>query len=205
MQILLATNNKGKVKELAELLKDEPVQILSLADKPEIKDIEENGKTFAENALVKARTACKLAKMITLADDSGLEVDALDGAPGVYSARYAGEPKNDQRNNEKLLADLQNIAEPEPHRTARFRCCLAIVTPEGEEALTEGTVEGKILFEPRGSGGFGYDPLFYLPAYGKTMAELEIEEKNKISHRAQAFRKAVPILKKLISDYSAYA
>ena len=203
MQILLATNNKGKVKELAELLKDEPVQILSLADKPEIKDIEENGKTFAENALVKARTACKLAKMITLADDSGLEVDALDGAPGVYSARYAGEPKNDQRNNEKLLADLQNTAEP--HRTARFRCCLAIVTPEGEEALTEGTVEGKILFEPRGSGGFGYDPLFYLPAYGKTMAELEIEEKNKISHRAQAFRKAVPILKKLISDYSAYA
>jgi len=201
MQILLATNNKGKVRELAELLKGEEVQILSLSDKPEIKEVEETGKTFVENALLKARTVCATAKMITLADDSGLEVDALNGAPGVYSARYAGEPKSDWRNIEKLLADLQNV--PEPLRTARFRCCLAIVTPEGEEVLTEGTVEGQILFEPRGTGGFGYDPIFYLPEYGKTMAELEMEEKNRISHRAQAFRKAVPILKKLISTEKA--
>jgi len=196
MQILLATNNMGKVRELAELLKDEDVQILSLRDIPEIKEVEETGQTFAENALLKAQTVCASTRMITLADDSGLEVDALNGAPGVYSARYAGEPKDDRRNIEKLLADLQNV--PEPLRTARFRCCLAIVTPEGEEVLTEGTVEGKILFEPRGSGGFGYDPVFYLPEYGKTMAELEMEEKNKISHRAQAFQKAVPVLQKLI-------
>lgn len=197
MQILLATGNQGKVKELQEMLKGEDIKILSLSHFPEFKDVEETGLTFAENALIKARAACAFAGMITLADDSGLEVDALSGRPGVFSARFAGEPKNDERNNAKLLAEMKNV--PEKQRTARFRCSLAIVSPDGNEVLTEGAVEGMILFDKRGTGGFGYDPLFYLSDLSKTMAELSLEEKNELSHRARAFRQAVPILKELLS------
>jgi len=192
MEILLATTNNGKVLELAEMLKTNEINILSLSDFPGLPEIEENGRTFAENALIKARTASAWTKMITLADDSGLEVDALNGAPGIFSARYAGEPKNDACNIEKLLAELNHV--PENARTARFRCCLAIVTPDGQESLIEGKVEGTILKTKKGKGGFGYDPVFYLPELGRTMAELTIEEKNTISHRAQAFLKAVPML-----------
>ena len=195
MKIILATQNQGKIKELQELLADETIDILSLQDIENWEDVEENGVTFADNAALKARAAVKKTGLIALADDSGLEVDALNNAPGVYSARFAGEPKDDERNNDKLLQELESI--PDGSRTARFRCALVVVTPEGEEFLTEGSVEGQILRQRRGQKGFGYDPLFYVPEYARTMAELTLTEKNKLSHRAQAFRKVIPILQAL--------
>lgn len=195
MKIILATQNKGKIRELQELLVDENIEVLSLLDIKDWEDVEENGETFAENAALKANAAVKKTGLTALADDSGLEVDALDGAPGVYSARFAGEPKDDERNNDKLLQLLESV--PDDRRQARFRCALVVATPEGEEFLTEGTVEGQIMRERRGSDGFGYDPLFFVPEYARTMAELSLAEKNKLSHRAQAFRKAIPILQAL--------
>lgn len=195
MKVLLATQNSGKVRELVELLADEEIEVLSLKDVPAWQEVEETGATFAENAAIKARVGVEKTGFITLADDSGLEVDALNGAPGVYSARFAGEPKDDERNNDKLLALLENV--PDEQRTGRFRCALVVATPQGDEYLTEGTVEGKILRQRRGTGGFGYDPLFSIPDFGRTMAELSLAQKNKLSHRAQAFRKAVPILENL--------
>lgn len=195
MKVLLATHNSGKVRELIELLADEEIEVLSVKDIDAWQEVEETGVTFAENAAIKARAGVQQTGLITLADDSGLEVDALNGAPGVYSARFAGEPKDDERNNDKLLALLEDV--PDALRTARFRCALVIATPEQEEYLTEGTVEGIILKQRRGSGGFGYDPLFFIPDFGRTMAELSLAQKNKLSHRALALRKAVPILQDL--------
>jgi len=195
MKIILATQNPGKVRELRGLLVDEEIEVLSLLDIPDWEDVEETGVTFADNAALKAREAARKTGLIALADDSGLEVDALEGAPGVYSARYAGEPKDDERNLDKLLQRLETT--PENKRTARFRCALVMVTPFGEEYLTEGTVEGRILTRRRGSDGFGYDPVFYLPEFARTMAELTLPEKNALSHRAQAFRKVIPILRDL--------
>ena len=195
MKIILATQNQGKVRELRELLVDGEIEVLSLLDIPDWEDVEETGVTFADNAALKARVAVQRTGLIALADDSGLEVDALDSAPGVYSARYAGEPKDDERNNDKLLHLLETI--PEDERTARFHCALVMATPSGEEYLTEGTVEGRILTQRRGSDGFGYDPVFYLPEFARTMAELTLTEKNTLSHRAQAFRKVIPILRNL--------
>ena len=192
MKIILATQNQGKVRELRELLVDEEIEVLSLLDIPDWEDVVEDGVTFPDNAALKARVAVRRTGLIALADDSGLEVDALDGAPGVYSARYAGEPKDDERNNDKLLHLLDTI--PEHKRTARFRCALVIATPFGEEYLTEGAVEGRILTLRRGSDGFGYDPVFFIPEFARTMAELTLTEKNTLSHRAQAFRKVLPIL-----------
>jgi XTP/dITP diphosphohydrolase len=195
MKIILATQNQGKVRELQELLANEGIEVLSLRDISDWEDVEENGETFADNAALKARAAVKKTGLIALADDSGLEVDGLEGAPGVFSARYAGEPKDDERNNDKLLDRLETI--PDDQRTARFRCALVVATPAGREYLTEGTVEGQILKQRRGQDGFGYDPIFYLPEYTRTMAELTLTEKNKLSHRARAFRKALPILQAL--------
>lgn len=196
MKVLLATANKGKVKELEEMLTDMDITVLSLSDFPDFPEIEETGTTFAENAYLKARKAVEITGLVSLADDSGLEVDALNGEPGVFSARYAGEPKSDERNIDKLLEELEGV--PESRRGARFRCSIAVVVPGGEEFLTEGTVEGKILLARKGSGGFGYDPIFYLQGLDKTMAELSLDEKNRISHRAEAFSKAVPIITKLV-------
>lgn len=196
MKIILATQNQGKVQELQELFLDEDIEVLSLLNIPDWEDVEENGETFADNAALKARAAVIRTGLVALADDSGLEVDALDGAPGVYSARYAGEPKDDERNNDKLLHQLETT--PDDKRMARFRCALVMATPAGEEYLTEGTVEGRILRQRRGQGGFGYDPLFFVAELGQTTAELTLAQKNKISHRAQAFRKMIPILKDLI-------
>ncbi|HZK84414.1 MAG TPA: XTP/dITP diphosphatase [Desulfosporosinus sp.] len=193
MKIILATQNQGKVLELRELLVNEEIEVLSLLDIPDWIDVEENGVTFADNAALKAREAVRRTGLIALADDSGLEVDALNCAPGVYSARYAGEPKDDERNTDKLLYLLENI--PEDKRTARFRCALVMATPFGEEYLTEGSVEGLILTKRCGLNGFGYDPVFYLQEFARTMAELTMSEKNTISHRAQAFRKVIPILR----------
>ena len=195
MKIILATQNQGKIRELQELLIDENIEVLSLLDIPDWEDVEENGVTFADNAALKAREAVRRTELIALADDSGLEVDALEGAPGVYSARYAGKTKNDERNIDKLLHLLETV--PEDKRTARFRCALVMATPFGEEYLTEGTVEGRILTQRRGTDGFGYDPVFYLPEFARTMAELTMTEKNTLSHRAQAFRQVIPILRKL--------
>ena len=195
MKIILATQNQGKIRELQELLVDEGIEVLSLSDIPDWEDVEENGETFADNAALKARAAVQRTGLIALADDSGLEVDDLDGAPGVYSARYAGEPKDDERNNDKLLHLLETTSDDK--RMARFRCALVMATPFGKEYLTEGVVEGQILRQRRGQDGFGYDPIFYLPEYARTMAELTMTEKNKLSHRAQAFRKVIPILQAL--------
>lgn len=192
MDILLATNNQGKVQELEKLLGDLPFNVKSLRDFPQIGEIEEDGESFAENALIKARAGARATGLLTLADDSGLEVDVLQGEPGVRSARFAGEPKDDGRNNAKLLELLKDI--PLYRRAARFKSVIALVMPDGEEFVTEGTCEGLISLEPKGQGGFGYDPLFYVPDYDKTFAELSLDEKNAISHRGKALRAAAAML-----------
>lgn len=192
MEILLASQNKGKISEFRELLADQNIQVRSLLDFPDYEDVEETGQTFAENAALKAWAAMKKTGLLTLADDSGLEVEALNGAPGVISARFAGEQGNAEKNIDKLLALLADV--PDERRGARFRCSLVIVTPDEKEYLVEGSVEGRILHQRQGEGGFGYDPIFFLPDLEQTMAELSPAQKNKLSHRAQAFRKALPIL-----------
>lgn len=196
MRLVLATNNKGKVKEFKELLGD--VEILSLSDFPDIPDIVEDGNTFEENAIIKAKTVAQATGLMALADDSGLEVDILNGQPGIYSARFAGAGKDDQKNNEKLLALLKDV--PTEKRTARFRCVIAIVTPLGETYTADGKCEGLIGKEPVGHKGFGYDPLFIVPSYNKTFAELDLAEKNKISHRGKALIKANSILEQLLKN-----
>ncbi|NPV27175.1 MAG: XTP/dITP diphosphatase [Firmicutes bacterium] len=198
--IVLATKNLGKIREFAELLAGWPVRVLSIRDWPDLPEIIEDGATFAENALKKARAVCQHTGLLALADDSGLEVDYLGGAPGVLSARFAGEPIDDDRNNRKLLTLLEGV--PLEQRTARFRCVIAIVTPTSESFLTEGICEGIIGQELAGTGGFGYDPLFYLPAYGRTMAQLSLEVKNSISHRAKALREASRVLLELLGESS---
>ena len=194
--VILATNNQGKVKELENMLKDFEVKVLSLKDFPELPEVEEDGETFTENALKKAREICVETNYITIADDSGLEVDALNGQPGVYSARFAGEVKDDAANNDKLLRLLKDV--PEAKRTARFRCVIALVTPQGNEQVFEGSCEGVIGHALKGAEGFGYDPLFIVPDYHKTFAELGIETKNKISHRGKAFKKTVEYLRTIL-------
>jgi XTP/dITP diphosphohydrolase len=165
-----------------------------LNDLVDVPEIEEDGRTFSENALKKASFYSKTFGWLTLADDSGLEVDALQGQPGIRSARYAGEGASFEENNRKLLRVMEGI--PMSKRGARFRCVMALVSPDGREVVTEGTCSGRIGFREVGRKGFGYDPLFVLPKYGKTMAQLSIEEKNGISHRGKALRK----LRKLIKD-----
>lgn len=182
--IIIATKNKGKAKEFEELFHEKGYQIKTLHDFPEVEDVEETGETFEENALLKAETISKQFNKLVLADDSGLIVDALHGAPGVYSARYAGEEKSDSKNNAKLLSELSDVDSND--RTARFHCTLAVARPGKESLVVNGEVHGKISEVPKGDNGFGYDPLFYLPEKGKMMAELKQEEKNKISHRYQA-------------------
>lgn len=196
--IVLATTNQGKAKEFAVLLQGLPVEIETLKDYPEIGDIVEDGQTFKENALIKARTVAKATGKLAVADDSGLMVDALDGAPGIYSARFAGEDKNDAKNTAKLLALLQDT--PQEARGAQFCCAIAIVLPDGREYTTEGICRGEIAFVPAGDGGFGYDPVFLVPQWGKTFAELTMSEKNAISHRGKANAQALVILRELIEE-----
>jgi len=195
LKVVLATNNPGKVREISEIMKPHGIEVVSLQDYSGLVEVEEDGDTFKDNAVKKALAACEHTGLIALADDSGLEVDYLDGAPGVHSSRFAGGEKDDAANNRKLLELLSGV--PEEKRTARFRCVVAIVDREGWIYTAEGTCEGIIATEPRGKGGFGYDPLFYLPEYGKTFAELEPEIKNKISHRARALDGALDILSEL--------
>ncbi len=196
-QLIIATGNQGKVKELKKLLAHLSFEILSLKDLPNMPKIIESGTTFKENAAIKAVAVSKYTQGIIIADDSGLEVDALGGEPGVYSARYAGEGARDAANNAKLLESLQGI--PLFQRTAHFCCTIAIVIPGQEMILVEGYCNGLIAKEPRGDGGFGYDPLFVALGYDKTFAELPLEVKNKISHRSKAMAKALIILEKLWS------
>jgi XTP/dITP diphosphohydrolase len=197
MRILIATMNTGKLREYERLLAEVPgLELETMAALPEPIDVVEDRDTFRGNALKKAMEIATVAGMPCLADDSGLEVDALRGRPGVYSARYAGEGSTDAENNAKLLDELSGIADDE--RTARFQCAIVIVDQSGRElAIAEGACEGRIGSEPRGSHGFGYDPLFVPEGYTQTMGELGPETKNEISHRAKAAAKLVPILREL--------
>ena len=196
--LLIATNNKGKVKELQELLRDTGIELVAPAQIDLQLDVVEDGSTYAENATKKATAFANASGMISLADDSGLEVDALNGAPGLYSARYSPKPNaTDADRRAYLLQNLQG--KPRPWM-ARFHATIAIATPDGEVHLTEGICEGEIIPEERGTGGFGYDPIFLLSELGKTMAELSMEEKNHLSHRAKAVMKAKPILRELFTE-----
>lgn len=189
MKIVVATKNAHKVKELSEMLSIDGIELVTLSDMGFTGEIEENGSTFAENALIKARAARDLYQLPALADDSGLCVDALNGEPGIYSARYAsedGENASDKANVEKLLDKLKGI--PSGERTARFLCAIALVLPDGTEKTVTGACEGVITSEVRGNGGFGYDPVFYYVPYCKTFGEAAEEEKNAVSHRANAVR-----------------
>ncbi len=202
MKLVLATKNEGKVREMTKLLAEQDIEVLSLADFPEIEEIVEDGETFRENAVIKATEVCMQTGLTTLADDSGLVVDYLDGLPGVYSARFAGEEKDDSANNKKLLELLNGV--PLEQRTARFKCVVAVADIDCFVYIAEGTCAGIIAEEQRGDGGFGYDPLFYLPEYDKTFAELDLETKSKISHRARAFAGVLDILsdlKKMMEDF----
>jgi XTP/dITP diphosphohydrolase len=185
--LLLATRNRGKVRELHALLADLPLELVGLDDVEGVGEIEETGTTFADNALLKARAAAGITGLATAADDSGLCVDALDGAPGVYSARFAGPGADDRRNNRLLLERLADV--PEERRGARFVCAAALVVPDAWETVVEGEVRGRILTAPRGVSGFGYDPLFFYEPFGSTFAEAEPAAKNGVSHRARAFGK----------------
>lgn len=186
-KVVIATKNKGKVKEIKDILSELPVEVVSMQDEGIEIDIVEDGSSFEENALIKARTVGQYTSAIIIADDSGLEVDCLGGAPGIYSSRFAGEGANDEKNNAKLLAMLEGVEEAE--RTARFVCAIAVVMPDNEHFVVRGECEGTIGFEPKGQHGFGYDPLFYIPEYDAAMAQLEPEVKNRISHRARALEK----------------
>lgn len=192
-RLLIATSNQGKLREFRALV-PEGVELVALADLG-LNAPEETGVTFAENADLKALAAAQASGLLALADDSGLEVDGLDGAPGVYSARYAGEPASDERNVELLLANLRKRTGAA--RSARFRCAISIASPGGVLARGEGRCEGEIAEQPRGSNGFGYDPVFLLPG-GRTLAEYEPEEKNAISHRSNAIRMIGPKLRSIL-------
>jgi XTP/dITP diphosphohydrolase len=198
-RLLIATNNPGKVREYEELLGDLPFEITFPGQEGLSLDVDESGATFQENARIKARAYARASGLLTLADDSGLEVDALGGAPGVHSARYGGPGATDADRYRKLLAALQDV--PVGQRSARFRCVIALAQPRGQIQTAEGTCEGEIGFEPRGEHGFGYDPVFVVEGYGgQTMAELPPDLKNRISHRARAAAAARPILVKILAS-----
>lgn len=186
-EILIATKNKGKIKEFADLFGEKGVKVSSLLDFPTVEDVEETGSTFIENAKIKAETISNHFNKIVVADDSGLSVDALGGKPGVYSARYAGETKSDEANLQKVLKEMEGI--PFEKRIAKFHCVLAVAIPNEETRIFEGTCEGYITEKPEGENGFGYDPIFYILDQKQTMAQLTSDEKNKISHRANAMKK----------------
>lgn len=193
-EIILASNNKDKVKEVKQILKD--YDIVSLKDAGISVDVEENGTTFEENALIKARAIAKLTGKMTMADDSGLEIDYLDKAPGVYSARFMGHDTSYDIKNKALIEKLEGVEGKD--RSCRFVCAIAVVFPDGRELVKRGTMEGLLAKEISGDNGFGYDPIVYLPEYGKTSASLSPEEKNKISHRG----KALALIKEELKKYA---
>ncbi|HOO28926.1 MAG TPA: RdgB/HAM1 family non-canonical purine NTP pyrophosphatase [Lachnospiraceae bacterium] len=184
--IVFATGNEGKLKEIRMVLADLDVTVLSMKEAGVCTEIEENGTSFEENAVIKARAVMKETGMLTLADDSGLEIDYLNKEPGIYSARYMGEDTPYSIKNRELIKRLDGV--PDEKRTARFVCAIAAVYPDGTEETVRAVMEGRIGYEEKGTHGFGYDPVFYLPAYNCMSAELPLEEKNKISHRGKALR-----------------
>lgn len=203
MRILIATRNEGKLREYVEMLGDltaggEPVELVMLEGLGIEGEVEETGATFEENAVLKAVAYARESGLLTLADDSGLEVEALGGAPGVHSARYAGPGASDADRYRKLLGELQGL--PPDERAARFVCAVAVSTPAGVVSTAEGTINGRIALEPRGTQGFGYDPVFYIPGLRMTMAEAGPEVKNRLSHRAEALRNIRPALEELLNE-----
>lgn len=198
LTLLVATHNAGKAREYAHLLSDLPVKVVWLEQVGVDEVAQETGATFAENALLKAQFYAARTNLLTWADDSGLEVDALGGRPGVHSAHYGGEGLSDRERYTALLREMEGI--PMDRRTARFRCVVAIARPNGEVWTVEGTIEGIILTAPRGDHGFGYDPIFWVPSLNATLAELPIEVKNRISHRALAAGQARRIMEQLLSN-----
>lgn len=201
MQLLVATGNRHKLKEIAAILAELDLDIRSSADIPGLKEIKEDGATLQDNAIKKAVETAKAAKMLTLADDTGLEVDALNGEPGVRSARFAGEEATDYENIKKLMTQLQGV--PMEKRTAHFRCVIAIADQNGLVDTVEGICNGTILDEERGGGGFGYDPLFIADGQVKTFAEISPDVKNRISHRAKALQKAWAVLSRYLREKGA--
>lgn len=193
-RLIFATGNEHKMIEIREILGELPVEILSMKEAGIEADIVENGNTFEENALIKAKEVCKLAGEMVLADDSGLEIDYLNGEPGIYSARYMGEDTSYRIKNQNLIDRLAGV--PDEKRKARFVCAIAAAFPDGRSFVVRGTIEGMIGYEERGENGFGYDPIFYLPERGVSTAELPPEEKNSISHRGNALRKMKELLEK---------
>lgn len=196
MKLLVATGNQGKLKEIRRLLSESPFEIVGLDAYPGLPEVVEDGDTFEANARKKAIEMAEATGCLTLADDSGLVVDALGGAPGVISARYAGEDGDDAANNRKLMAEMQDV--PDDKRQAAFHCVMALAEPDGSCRTFEGQIAGLLLREPRGEGGFGYDPYFLVPEYGKTTSELPLDIKNRISHRGNALRKVLPVLKEYL-------
>ena len=197
-KIIFATGNEGKMKEIRRILADPQLEILSLKDAGIHADIDENGKSFEENAMIKAEAICKMTGEIVLADDSGLEIDYLNKEPGIYSARYMGEDTSYYIKNANLISRLEGV--PDEKRTARFVCAIAAVLPNGEVLHSEGTIEGIIGYEEQGENGFGYDPIFYLPQYGCTTAQLEPDVKNELSHRGKALRAIKEQLRKYCEE-----
>ena len=187
--LLIATRNAGKAREMLEALQGLPFRVLSLAELGrELPEVDETGSTLLENAQLKARAYAKASGILALADDSGLEVDALDGAPGVHSARWAGPQASDAENNAKLLGELAALGDPP--RAAAFRTVMVLAEPDGREDWVAGRCVGLVPRQPQGAGGFGYDPLFFVPAAGRTFAQMSLEEKNRLSHRGEALRRA---------------
>jgi XTP/dITP diphosphohydrolase len=191
-EVIIATKNRGKAREFEDIFRSRGYEIRTLLDYPEIADIDETGNTFEENAILKAEAVSATLNKLVISDDSGLVIDSLDGRPGIFSARYAGEQKNDEANIDKVLEEMSDI--PQSERTARFYCALALAAPEQKTLTVSGTCEGKILGERRGTNGFGYDPIFFVSEKGISMAELSSAEKNQISHRANAIQKLDKIL-----------
>ena len=201
LEIIIATRNRHKVRELARLLALRGIRWRSLAEFPQMPLIEETGRTFDANAVKKARSVARAIGALALADDSGLEVDALHGAPGIRSARFAGEPSDDRANNEKLLRVLEGM--PMSRRTARYRCSLALASPTRLLAVTRGTWSGRVATHPAGHRGFGYDPIFLVPRYQRTVGQLPAGVKRRLSHRAQAADRLRPILHRLLRRAAA--
>lgn len=195
-KIIFATGNKDKVKEIQMILADLGVEVITMKDAGISIDIEENGATYEENAMIKARAVAAYTDAIVMADDSGLEIDYLNKEPGVYSARYMGEDTSYRIKNANLISRLDGV--PDEKRTARFVCAIGAVLPDGTELTTRGTIEGIIGYEEKGANGFGYDPIFYVPEFGKTTAELSEEEKNQVSHRGNALR----LMKEELKNYA---
>lgn len=203
-KIIFATGNAGKVREVKEILRDMDVEILSMKEAGIETEIEEDGSTFEENAVIKAKAVAAAAGQsgaIVLADDSGLEIDCLNKEPGIYSARYLGENTSYTVKNQNLIDRLKGV--PDSERTARFVCVIAAALPDGEVITARGVIEGRIDHEEKGNGGFGYDPIFYVPELGRTTAQLDMEEKNRVSHRARALNAMKTELKKVLSEKRA--